>query len=96
LKIREFKSLFYNSIVAVIPHTEPWGFNTAMVMIICNAIAVAIGSFMRADRGSSPSLPVSKPNLVRNFNLPELIAMMSFGHILGVGMILGLTNIGAI
>ena len=87
--------MFYNSIVAVIPHTEPWGFNTAIVMIICNLIAVAIGRFTRGNPGGNPNLPVGETDLVRNFNLPELLAMMSFGHILGVGMILGLTNIGA-
>jgi photosystem I subunit X len=81
---------------AAIPHTEPWGFNTAMVTIACNSIVVAIGSFMLANPGSNLSSPVGKSDLVRNFNLAKLIAMMSFGHILGVGMVLGLTNIGAI
>jgi photosystem I subunit 10 len=85
-----------NLIVAAIPHTEPWGFNTAIVMIICNLVAVAIGRFAISNPGSGPDLPVGKPDLFRNFNLPELLATMSFGHILGVGMILGLTNVGAI
>jgi photosystem I subunit X len=87
--------LFYNSIVAAIPHTEPWGFNTAAVMISCNVV-VAIGRFIRTNSASSPSLPVGELRLFQNFNLPELLATMSFGHILGVGMILGLTNVGAI
>lgn len=85
-----------NLIVAAIPHTEPWGFNTAIVMIICNLVAVAIGRFAISNPGGGPDLPVGKPDLFRNFNLPELLATMSFGHILGVGMILGLTNVGAI
>jgi photosystem I subunit X len=88
--------LLYNSILAAIPHTEPWGFSTAIVMIVCNLIAVVIGRFAIANPGGGPDLPVGKPDLFRNFNLPELLATMSFGHILGAGAILGLTNAGAI
>jgi photosystem I subunit X len=88
--------LLNNLIIAAIPHTEPWGFSTALVMIICNLVAVAIGRFAIAKPGGGPDLPVGKPDLFRNFNLPELLATFSFGHILGVGMILGLTNAGAI
>jgi photosystem I subunit X len=88
--------LLYNSILAAIPHTEPWGLNTAIIMIVCNLIAVAIGRFAIANPGGGPDLPVGKPDLFRNFNLPELLATMSFGHILGAGAILGLTNAGAI
>lgn len=85
-----------NLIIAAIPHTEPWGLKTAVVMIICNLVAVAIGRFAIAQPGTGPDLPIGKPDLFRNFNLPELLATMSFGHILGVGAILGLTNAGAI
>ncbi len=88
--------MLYNSILAAIPHTEPWGLSTAIVMITCNLIAVVIGRFAIANPGGGPDLPVGKPDLFRNFNLPELLATMSFGHILGAGAILGLTNAGAI
>ena len=88
--------MLYNSILAAIPHTEPWGLSTAIVMIVCNAIAIVIGRFAIANPGGGPDLPVGKPDLFRNFNLPELLATMSFGHILGAGAILGLTNAGAI
>lgn len=88
--------MLYNSILAAIPHTEPWGVSTAIVMIVCNLIAVVIGRFAIANPGGGPDLPVGKPDLFRNFNLPELLATMSFGHILGAGAILGLTNAGAI
>jgi photosystem I subunit X len=88
--------LLHNLIIAAIPHTEPWNFKTAAVMILCNLIAVAIGRFAIANPGGGPGSTVGKPDLFRNFNLPELLATFSFGHILGVGFILGLTNAGAI
>ena len=87
-----------NFIIAAIPHTEPWGFNTALVMIVSNLAAVAIGRFARlrqiANTEGSSAAPVG--TLGGNFNLSELLASMSFGHILGVGLVLGLTNVGAI
>ncbi|WP_310486891.1 photosystem I reaction center subunit PsaK [Chamaesiphon sp. VAR_69_metabat_338] len=86
-----------NLIIAAIPHTEPWRSMTALLMIICNLLAIAItfgltklrkrfGGDRHDDRLSS----------VRDFGYSELIAAMSFGHIIGVGLVLGLTNIGII
>jgi photosystem I subunit X len=75
-------------IIAAIPHTEPWGFNTAFVMIVCNLVALAIlwlNSYLNGN-----------PALAPKFTLPELITTFSVGHIIGVGMVLGLTNIGTI
>jgi photosystem I subunit X len=77
--------LLNNLIIAAIPHTEPWGFNTAFVMIICNLVAVAIAAVIAKLSGRA-----------KIFSLTELVAAMSFGHILGVGFVLGLTNIGII
>jgi photosystem I subunit X len=82
---RESDFLLNNLIIAAIPHTEPWGFNTAFVMIICNLVAVAIASLNAQLTGR-----------LKNFNLSQLVAAMSFGHIVGVGFVLGLTNIGII
>jgi photosystem I subunit X len=80
--------LLNNLIIAAIPHTEPWGFNTAFVMIVCNLVALAIlllNSYINSETAS-----------IRNFTLPELLATFSVGHIIGAGMVLGLTNIGTI
>jgi photosystem I subunit X len=90
------KNLLHHIFLAAIPHTEPWGFGTALVMVISNLVAVAIGRFAIQNPGGGPGRSIGKPDLFRNFNLPELLATLSFGHILGVGFILGLTNAGVI
>jgi photosystem I subunit X len=100
----ECKYLLNNLIVAAIPHTEPWGFNTALVMTICNLVAVAIGRlaiFARertasANPASSSDPSPEKLGLLWNFSWAELFATLSFGHLIGVGFVLGLTNIGVI
>jgi photosystem I subunit X len=77
-----------NLIIAAIPHTEPWGFKTAFVMIVCNLVAAAVlwlNSYLNGNSALAPQ-----------FTLSELLATFSFGHIVGAGMVLGLTSIGTI
>ena len=92
--------LIYSTILAAaqatVPTTSAWSPAIGVVMIVCNLVAIAIGRFAISNPGNGPDLPVSKPALFRNFNLPELLATMSFGHILGAGVILGLSNAGAL
>ncbi|HEY9298304.1 MAG TPA: photosystem I reaction center subunit PsaK [Phormidium sp.] len=67
-----------------------WSVQLAAVMIVCNILALLIVRYATQDRGSKPASPVP------GFGLPQLIAGTSFGHILGAGAILGLTNAGVL
>ena len=71
-----------------------WNFQVALVMISANLFAIFIGRFAIQKAGTGPDLPVSKPALWQNFGMAELLATTSFGHILGAGFILGLSNAG--
>jgi photosystem I subunit 10 len=66
----------------------------ALVMIVCNLLAIAIGRYAIQKRGVGPELPVQLPALFSGFGLPELLATASFGHILGAGTILGMRTAG--
>lgn len=79
---------------ANLPQTVQWNSNVAIVMIASNLVAVFLGRFAIKNAGVGPDLPVGKPALWKNFGIPELLATFSFGHILGVGFILGLANAG--
>lgn len=74
--------------------TTPWSFSTAAIMITCNLFAIAIGYYAIKNRGVGPSLPVEMPAMFTGFGIPELLATLSFGHLLGAGMVLGLANAG--
>jgi photosystem I subunit 10 len=63
-------------------------------MISACLFAVAIGRYAIQQRGVGPKLPVETPALFEGFGVPELLATLSFGHILGAGFILGLSNAG--
>ncbi|HEY9298305.1 MAG TPA: photosystem I reaction center subunit PsaK [Phormidium sp.] len=92
--------MLIHSILLAVEYTAPttanWSPAVGAVMILCNLVAIAIGRFAIQNPGQGPELPVSKPALFRNFTLAELLATMSFGHILGAGVILGLGNAGVL
>ncbi|MGF1536977.1 MAG: photosystem I reaction center subunit PsaK [Elainellaceae cyanobacterium] len=73
------------------PPTPSWGLNVAAVMILCNVLAFALGRLTIAKPDVGPLSP-----LFLGMGLPALLAVTSFGHIVGVGVILGLTNIGVL
>lgn len=77
-----------------VPPTPEWSFKVALIMITCNLFVLAIGKYAIRKPGAGPRLPVNLPMLFEGFGLPELLAIGSFGHILGAGMILGLGNAG--
>jgi len=84
------------AVQSTVPSTPGWTPTVGLVMILCNLLAIVIGRYAIQKPGVGPDLPLPKPALLRNFNLPELLATMSFGHILGAGAILGLTNAGVL
>ena len=84
------------AVQATVPTTPEWTPAVGVVMILCNLLAIAIGRYAIQNPGVGPDLPADKPALFRKFGIPELLATMSFGHILGAGVILGLSNAGAL
>ena len=76
------------------PSTIEWNPSVALVMIMCNLFAIAIGRYAIQKSGQGPDLPVPKAEVWENFGVPELLATTSLGHIIGEGMILGLGNAG--
>jgi photosystem I subunit 10 len=79
---------------STVPSTTEWNLSVAIVMIFCNLLAIVIGYFAIQNTGAGPDLPVPQLASRKSFGLPELLATTSFGHILGTGMILGLSNAG--
>jgi photosystem I subunit X len=71
-----------------------WSPSVGIVMSFCCLFAVAIGRYAIQKRGVGPGLPVQGPDLFKGFGIAELLATLSFGHILGAGMILGLSSAG--
>jgi photosystem I subunit 10 len=71
-----------------------WSPKVAVVMIICNVLAIAIGKVSMKYPSEGPALPM--PEMFGGMGVPALLATTSFGHLLGAGAILGLASMGAI
>lgn len=76
--------------------TTSWNFQVSLIMVVCNLVAIAIGRPAIRNRGAGPALPIPLPAMFTGFGVPELLATLSLGHIIGAGMILGLANAGAL
>ncbi|NJM97892.1 MAG: photosystem I reaction center subunit PsaK [Phormidesmis sp. RL_2_1] len=78
-------------LLAAVPTTVTWGPNVAIVMIVCNALAFAIGKQVIQIPDAEPA-----SGTFLGLGLPALLAVTSLGHAIGVGAILGLANIGVL
>ena len=90
--------MIYSTLLAAstVPATPTWSPSVGLVMILSNLFAIAIGYYAIKNRGVGPSLPLPLPGLFAGFGWPELLATASFGHVLGAGFILGLSNAGVL
>lgn len=84
----------YSTLLAVTPSTAAWSPTIGAVMIICNIIAIAFAKFT-VKYPSVGAMPPS-PNFFGGFSLGTVIGATSFGHILGAGVILGLSGMGVL
>ncbi len=77
--------------LGTVPHTPEWGPTVALVMIVCNLLAFAIGKQVIQIPDAEPA-----SGMFLGLGLPALLAVTSLGHLIGAGAILGLANIGVL
>ncbi|MEB3276778.1 MAG: photosystem I reaction center subunit PsaK [Cyanobacteriota bacterium] len=81
-------------LLALAPATITWSPKVALVMIVCNVIAIAIGKATIKQPNVGLQLP--SPNLFGGFSHGAMLGTLSLGHILGMGAILGLASRGVV
>jgi photosystem I subunit 10 len=81
-------------LIALVPQTVAWSAKTCAVMVLSNVLCIVVGRYVIQVKGTGPSLPIS--GSFSGFGLPELLASTSLGHIVGSGVILGLSYIGVL
>lgn len=79
---------------AYVPTTVEWSPKVAIVMIVCNIIAIAFGKYTMKNISADPALPSSQ--YFGGMGLPALLGTTSLGHVIGAGVILGLATVGAL
>ncbi|MGH1393249.1 MAG: photosystem I reaction center subunit PsaK [Trichormus sp.] len=72
---------------ASVPVTPEWSPTVAIIISVSSAIAVLLT--LRIEK---PQVGPKFPGLPLSF--PAFFGAMAFGHVIGIGIVLGLTNIG--
>jgi photosystem I subunit X len=72
---------------ATVPATPAWNPTVGIIISISSLVIVLLSTRIEKPLVGPkfPILPIS---------IPTFVAAMAFGHIIGVGIVLGLTNIG--
>lgn len=70
-----------------------WSPTIGIIMLLCNIVAIAIGRNTIQQPNVGPALPIS---VLGDFSLAALLGSAALGHVLGAGVILGLSNLGVI
>lgn len=85
------------AVQATVPNSATdWNWaGTPIIIGSCLLILVLAGWYVRYPH-VGPKMPLPFPSLFNNPSVATFLAAMSFGHILGVGAVLGLTNIGVL
>ncbi|MCL6433078.1 MAG: photosystem I reaction center subunit PsaK [Leptolyngbyaceae cyanobacterium HOT.MB2.61] len=86
--------MFTSTLFAVAARSADWSPLVGLVMIVCNILAIAIARQTVQKPNVGPEMPSS--NLFGGFSAPAVIGTLCFGHILGAGAVLGLTNLGVL
>lgn len=82
------------TLLTVVARTPDWSPSIALIMVACNVVAILIARFTVKYPNVGPGIPVLSD--VAGLSLPALLGATSLGHILGAGIILGLTNTGSL
>jgi len=85
--------LLYSTLLAAVPATVEWSPKVAIVMAASCLLAIA---FAKATVKEPSVGPVLAGNFVGGFSLPAVTAAWSLGHVIGIGAILGLAQLGVL
>ncbi len=83
-------------LAAAAPSTPTWSPSVAIVMILSHLVAFGIFSVTTGPRPAPAPGGPALPGPLAGLGLPALLAITSFGHVLGAGSILGLSYLGAL
>ncbi|MFM7426425.1 MAG: photosystem I reaction center subunit PsaK [Elainella sp.] len=82
------------SLLAVYSRTPDWSLSIGLIMLATNVLAILFARLTVKNPNVGPGIPVLSD--IAGLSLPALLGATSFGHILGAGVILGLTNTGTL
>ena len=82
-------SILLAAAATTVPATPEWNPTVGIIISVSCLVALLLTSFIKSPK-VGPKLPILP------VTLPAFIGAMCFGHLIGVGIVLGLTNIGGL
>lgn len=86
--------MFTALIADVVARLPEWTPTVGLIMLACNLVGIAIGKVGIRYPKVGPGIPILSETL--GLSAAAILAATSIGHLLGAGVILGLTNAGVI
>lgn len=81
-------------LAAAAPAASAWNPTCAIVMVVCNVVAIGLGKATMKAPSEGTALPNAE--MFGGMAWPALLATTSFGHLLGIGAIVSLKSAGVI
>ncbi len=83
------------AVQSTVPNTGvEWSWNGTIIIVTASLLSLFIIPRVVRFPHVGPKMPLPLPGLFNNPSVGAFLAAMSTGHILGVGAVLGLTNLG--
>jgi len=77
-----------------VPDTAAWNWQGSYIIIGSSLLVLLIASRTIQYPQAGPKMPLPFASLFNNPSVGTFLASMSFGHLIGVASVLGLTNLG--
>ncbi|MGD1913577.1 MAG: photosystem I reaction center subunit PsaK [Rivularia sp. (in: cyanobacteria)] len=78
------------AVQSTVPSTPSWSPTVGIIISLCTLISVLLAPRIIDYREVGPKFP----GLPLPLSAPAFVGAACFGHLLGVGIVLGMTNIG--
>ncbi len=84
----------FTTLFAIAPATVSWSPKVALVMVVCNVVAIAIGKATIKQQNEGLKLP--NASFFGGMSHASMLATTSLGHMIGIGAIQGLAARGVL
>lgn len=82
------------AVQSTVPDTVRWSWTgTAIIIASCLFVLFVASRTIRFPQ-VGPKMPLPFPSLFNNPSVGTFLGSMSLGHVLGIGIVLGLNNLG--
>lgn len=89
-------SILLAAVQATVPDTVKWSWTGSAIIIGSSLFVLFIASRAIRYPQVGPKMPLPFPSLFNNPSVGTFLGSMSLGHVLGIGIVLGLNNIGVL